>query len=92
MLDFDIHHITGEEKILADALSRIYEGMGADETTDQDYLREEENYINTDTFLPDDSPSSQRIPCFLSQHLTSALATPDNDRCVIWTRAAWCFQ
>ena len=30
MFDFDIQHIQGEENILADALSRIYDGMDAD--------------------------------------------------------------
>ena len=42
MFDFDIQHIQGEENILADALSRIYDGMDADEIMDQDYLLEEE--------------------------------------------------
>ena len=58
MFDFDIQHIQGEENILADALSCIYDGMDADEIMNQDYLQEEENYINTDTFLPDNPPST----------------------------------
>ena len=63
MFDFDLQHIQGEENILADALSRIYDGMDADEIVEQDYLKEEENYINTNTFLPDDPPSTQYMSC-----------------------------
>ena len=36
MFDFDIQYIQGEENILADALSRIYDGMDADEIVHQD--------------------------------------------------------
>ena len=36
MFDFNIQHIQGEESILADALSRIYDGMDADEIVEQD--------------------------------------------------------
>ena len=75
MFDFDIQHIQGEENILADALSRIYDGMDADEIVDQDYLKEEENYINMDTFLPVDPPSTQYMPCNIYKHNSFAIAT-----------------
>ena len=75
MFDYDIQHIQGEENILADALSRIYDGMDADEIMDQDYLKEEGNCINTDTFLPDDPPSTQYMPCNITKHNSFAIAT-----------------
>ena len=68
VFDFDIQHIQGEENILAGALSCIYDGMEADEIVDQDYLKEEENYINTDTFLPNDLPSTQYMPYNIPNH------------------------
>ena len=34
MFDYNIQHIQGEENILADALSRIYDRMDADEIMD----------------------------------------------------------
>ena len=75
MFDFDIQHIQGEENILADALSRIYDGMDADEIVDQDYLKEEENYINTNSFLPNDPPSTQYMPFNISNHNSFAIPT-----------------
>ena len=75
MFDFDIQYIQGEENILADALSRIYDGMDADEIMDQDYLKEEENYINMDTFLSNDLPSTQYMPCNIPKHNSFAIAT-----------------
>ena len=75
MFDFDIQHIQGKENILADSLSRIYDDMDADEIMDQDYLQEEENYINTDTFLPDDPLSTQHMPFHIPKHNSLAIAT-----------------
>ena len=75
MFDFDIQHIQGEENILADALSRIYNGMDTNEIMDQDYLKEEANYINTDNFLPNDPPSTQYIPCNIPKDNPLAIAT-----------------
>ena len=63
MFDFDIQHIQGEENILADVLSRIYDKIDADKIMDQDYLQKEENYINTDTFLPNDPSATQFMLC-----------------------------
>ena len=87
MFDFDIQHIQGKENILADALSRIYDGMDADEIMDQDYLQEEENYINTDTFLPNDPPSTQFIPCPIPNPIPFTIATlnPSTNPLVILT-------
>ena len=76
MFDFDIQHINGEENILADALSRIYDGIDADEIVDQDYLEGENNYVNTYTFLPEDSPSNQYMPINISKN-SFAIATLD---------------
>ena len=67
MFDFDIQHIQGPENILADALSRIYDGVKEEELTREDYLQEEQKYLNTDIFLPKDSPT-QHMPCFTSNH------------------------
>ena len=75
MFDFDIQYIQGEENILADALSRIYDGMDTDEILDQDYLKQEENDTNTDTFLPNDPPSTQSMPCNIPKHNSFAIAT-----------------
>ena len=55
MFDFDIQHIQGPDNILADALSRIYAGVKEDELTSEDYLQQEQKYLNTDVFLPKDS-------------------------------------
>ena len=41
MFDFVIQHIQGLENILADALSRIYDGIKEEELTRKDYLQEE---------------------------------------------------
>ena len=41
MFDFDIQHIQGSENILADALSRIYDGIKEEDLTREDYLQEE---------------------------------------------------
>ena len=38
MFDFDIQHIQGSENILADALSRIYDGVKEEDLTREDYL------------------------------------------------------
>ena len=67
MFDFDIQHIQGFENILADALYRIYDGIKEDELTREDYLEEEQKYLNTDVFLPKDSPI-QHMPNFTSNH------------------------
>ena len=77
MFDFDIQHINGEENILADALSHIYDGMDADEIIEHDYLKEEENYINTDTFLPEDPPSTQYMPYNIPKNHSFTIATLD---------------
>src|SRR6266550_3598368 len=50
--DFDIVHINGSDNILADALSRVYEGISEEELTEDNYLNEE-NDINTEGFLTD---------------------------------------
>ena len=55
MFDFDIQHIQGSENILADALSRIYDAIKEEYLTREDYLQEEQKYLNTDVFLPKDS-------------------------------------
>ena len=68
IFDFDIQHINGIENILSDTLSRIYDGMDADEIVEHDYLKEEENYINMDTFLPNDPPSTQYMPFNIPNH------------------------
>ena len=75
MFDFNIQHIQGEENILTDALSRIYDRMDADQIMDQYYLKEEENYINMDTFLPNDLLSNQYMPCNNHRHNSCAIAT-----------------
>ena len=66
MFDFDIQHIRGSENILADALSRIYDGVKEEELTREDYLQEEQKYLNTDIFLPKDT--SPHMPYFTSNH------------------------
>ena len=66
MFDFDIQHIQGPENILTDALSRIYNGVKEEELTREDYLQEEQKYLNTDVFLPKDS--SLYMPYFTSNH------------------------
>ena len=66
MFDFDIQHIQGSENILADALFRIYDGIKEEELTREDYLQEEQKYLNTDVFLPKDT--SPHIPYFTSNH------------------------
>ena len=67
MFDFDIQNIQGPENILADTLSRIYAGVKEEELTREDYLQEEQKYLNTDVFLPEDSPT-QYMPYFTSNH------------------------
>ena len=64
MFDYDIQHIQGTENILADALSRIYDGVKEEELTREDYLQEEQKYLNTDVFLPKDS--TPHMPYFSS--------------------------
>ena len=49
--------------------------MDADEIMDQDYLLEEENYINTDTFVPNDPPSTQYMPYPIPKHIPFTIAT-----------------
>ena len=66
MFDFDIQHIQGPENILADALSRIYDGVKEEELSREDYLQEKQKYLNTNVFLPKDS--SPHIPYFCSNH------------------------
>ena len=66
MFDFDIQHIQGSENILADALSRIYDGVKEEELTREDYLQEEQKYLNTDIFLPKNT--SSHMPYFSSNH------------------------
>ena len=67
MFDFDIQHIQGPENILADAPSRIYDGVKEEKLTREDYLQEEQKYLNTDVFLPKDSPI-QHMPYFTSNY------------------------
>ena len=65
MFDFDIQHIQGPDNILADALSRIYDGVKEEDLTHEDYLKEERKYLNTDVFLPNHTPiesSSTKTP------------------------------
>ena len=66
MFDFDIQHIQGPENILADALSRIYDGVKDEELSREDYLQEEQKYLNTDIFLPKDT--SSHMPYFSSNY------------------------
>ena len=66
MSDFDTQHIQGSENILADALSRIYDGVKEEDLTRKDNLQEEQKYLNTDVFLPKDS--SPPMPYFSSNH------------------------
>ena len=66
MFDFDIQHIQGPENILADVLSWIYNGVKDEELTKEDYLQEEQKYLNTDAFLPKDS--SSYMPYFTSNY------------------------
>ena len=66
MFDFDIQHIQGSENILSDALSRIYDGVKEEDLTKDDYLQEEQKYLNTDVFLPKDT--SPHMPYFSSNH------------------------
>ena len=64
--DFDIQHIQGSKNILADALSRIYDGVKEEDLTREDYLQEEQKYLNTDVFQPKDS--SPHMPYFTSNY------------------------
>ena len=41
MFDFDIQHIQSSENILADTLSRTYDGVKEEDLTREDYLQEE---------------------------------------------------
>ena len=66
MFDFDIQHIQSSENIPADALSRIYDGVKEEDLTREDYLQEEQNYLNTDVCLPKDT--SPHMPYFTSNH------------------------
>ena len=68
MFDFDIQYIQGFENILADALSRIYDGVKEEDLTREDYLQEEQIYLNTDVqvLLPKDS--SPPMLYFSSNH------------------------
>ena len=77
MFDFDRQYIQVEGSIHADALIPIYDGMDADKILDQDYLLGEGNYINTDTFLPNDPPSTQYIPYPIPKHIPFTIATLD---------------
>src|SRR5436853_1839919 len=54
MFHFDNIHIEGKENILADALSRIYEGVSGEGLTESDYVHEEEKTLNTDGILPEE--------------------------------------
>ena len=72
MFDFDIQHIQGFENILADALSRVYDGVKEEDLTREDYLQEEQKYLNTDVFLPKDT--SPHMPYFTSNHNYNPLA------------------
>ena len=74
MFDFDIQHIQGSENIQADALSWIYDGVKEEELTREDYLQEEQKYLNTDVFLPKDS--SPPMPYFSSNHYNPYLTIP----------------
>ena len=74
MFDFDIQHIQGSENILADTLSRIYDGVKEEELTREDYLQEEQKYLNTDVFLSKDS--SLPIPYFSSNHYNPYITIP----------------
>ena len=65
--DFDIQHIQGPENILADALSRIYDGVRDEELSREDYRLEEQKYLNTDDFLPKESPI-EHMPYFTSNY------------------------
>ena len=51
--------------------------MDVDKIVEHDYLKEEENYINTDTFLPDDPPSTQYMPYNIPQNHSFTIATLD---------------
>ena len=66
MFDFDIQHIQGSENMLADALSRIYDGVKEEDLTIEDYLQEKQKYLNTDVFLPKDT--SPHMPYFTFNH------------------------
>ena len=66
MFDFDIEHIQGSENILVDTLSRIYDGVKEEDLTREDYLLEEQKYLNTDVFLPKDT--LPHMPYFTSNH------------------------
>ena len=66
MFDFDIQHIQGSKNILADALSWIYDGVKEEDLTKEDYLQEEQKYLNTDVFLHKDT--SPHMPYFSSNH------------------------
>src|SRR6266576_559544 len=74
MFDFEIIHIDGRENMLADALSRIFEGVEERELTENDYLQEDEDMINTDGFLPeeegpeDDNPSASPMSILPQPH------------------------
>ena len=74
MFNFDIQHIQGSENILPDALSRIYNGVKEEDLTREDYLQEEQKYLNTDVFLPKDS--SPPMPYFSSNHYNPYLTIP----------------
>ena len=74
MFDFDIQHIQGSKNIRADALSRIYDGFKEEDLTREDYLQEEQKYLNTDVFLPKDSSSP--MPYFSSNHYNPYLTIP----------------
>ena len=54
------------ENILSDALSRRYDGVKEEDLTREDYLHEEQKYLNTDVFLPKDT--LPHIPYFSSNH------------------------
>ena len=54
MFSFDIIHINGKENILADALSRIYEGIEDNCLSENDFIQEDQNIINTDGILPEE--------------------------------------
>ena len=68
MFDFDIHHIQGSENILADALSQIYDGVKEEDLTSEDYLQEEQKYLNTDVFLPKDTSPHMSYFCSTGNH------------------------
>ena len=48
MFHFTIEHIEGKDNILADLLSRVYEGIDTDDVKHEDYLDEDNTIGNID--------------------------------------------